>query len=45
VLTRFTSDEQAVVDAALDRAAEAIETAITEGIETAMNRFNPGGER
>jgi len=43
VLTRFTSDEQAVVDAALDRAAEAIETAITEGIETAMNRFNPGG--
>ena len=43
VLTRFTSDEQAVVDAALDRAAEAIETAIAEGIETAMNRFNPGG--
>ncbi|HET6947925.1 MAG TPA: aminoacyl-tRNA hydrolase [bacterium] len=43
VLTPFTSDEQAVVDAALDRAAEAIETAVTEGIETAMNRFNPGG--
>jgi PTH1 family peptidyl-tRNA hydrolase len=43
VLTRFTSDERAVVDAALDRAAEAIETAITEGIETAMNRFNAGG--
>ena len=43
VLTRFTSDERAVVDAALDRAAEAIETAIAEGIETAMNRFNPGG--
>ena len=43
VLTRFTSDEQAVVHAALDRAAEAIETAIAEGIETAMNRFNPGG--
>ena len=43
VLTRFTSDEQAVVDAALDRAAEAIETAIAEGIETAMNRFNAEG--
>ena len=43
VLTRFTSDERAVVDAALDRSAEAIETAITEGIETAMNRFNAGG--
>lgn len=40
VLTRFAPDEAASLDAALDRAAEAIEVAITEGIEVAMNRFN-----
>lgn len=40
VLTRFAPDEAAALDAALDRAAEAIEVAVTQGLGTAMNRFN-----
>lgn len=44
VLTRFTEAEQPAVDAALDRAAEAAEAFVTEGIEKAMNRFNPPGQ-
>jgi len=43
VLTHFTPEEQTVMDAALDRAAGAIETAITEGVGAAMNRFNARG--
>lgn len=40
VLTRFTPDEQAAIDTALDRAAEAIEAVVAEGLERAMSRFN-----
>lgn len=40
VLARFTREEQAVVDEALARAADAVEAWLTEGIDAAMNRFN-----
>ena len=40
VLSRFTPQEAASVEDLLERAARAIETAVGEGIETAMNRFN-----
>ncbi len=33
-------DEREALDAAVERAAEAIETALSEGIEAAMSRFN-----
>lgn len=41
VLTRFSAEEQPVIDAALDRAAEAAAAFVTGGVERAMNRFNP----
>ena len=41
VLGRFGADEQAEIDAALVRAAEAAELFGTETIVTVMNRFNP----
>lgn len=40
VLTRFTGEERPLLEAALDRAASALEVAITEGVEAAMNKFN-----
>jgi PTH1 family peptidyl-tRNA hydrolase len=40
VLSRFTSQETAPVEDLLGRAVQAIETAVGQGIETAMNRFN-----
>lgn len=40
VLTRFTPAEQEALDAALERAAEALETAVGEGVQIAMNRYN-----
>ena len=40
VLTPFTAEERATMDPALERAAEAIETVIREGLQAAMNRFN-----
>lgn len=40
VLTPFSAEERQIMDAALDRAAEAIETALREGLPEAMNRFN-----
>ena len=43
VLTRFTAEEQPMVGEALERAADAVETAVTEGLPAAMNRFNAGG--
>lgn len=42
VLTRFTDQEARTVDAALDRAAEALEVAVRDGLPAAMNRFNAG---
>lgn len=40
VLTRFATDEQDVLNATLDRAAEAVEVSVREGLQAAMNRFN-----
>jgi PTH1 family peptidyl-tRNA hydrolase len=40
VLTTFTDTERASIEPALERAAEAIETVIGEGLQAAMNRFN-----
>jgi PTH1 family peptidyl-tRNA hydrolase len=40
VLSRFSKDERTKVDDAIVRAAEAIETIVTDGIDTAMNRYN-----
>lgn len=40
VLTRPGVDERPVVEAALDRAAEAMEMAVREGPAAAMNRYN-----
>lgn len=44
VLDRFSRSEKAVIDAALDRAAEAVRAWVAEGIEAAMNRFNAHSE-
>jgi PTH1 family peptidyl-tRNA hydrolase len=41
VLGSFTRDERPVVDDAIDRAASAVETWLDEGLQAAMNRFNP----
>ncbi|MBM4109297.1 MAG: aminoacyl-tRNA hydrolase [Phycisphaerae bacterium] len=40
VLSRFGEDERGTVDAAVNRAADAVETFVTQGLATAMNRFN-----
>ena len=41
VLSRFRKDELPIVQTAIDRAADAVETWVSEGSEAAMNRFNP----
>ncbi len=41
VLSRFRKDELSIVQTAIDRAADAVETWASEGSEAAMNRFNP----
>jgi len=40
VLARFEPEERRLVEEAIGRAADAVETFVTEGIEPAMNRFN-----
>lgn len=45
VLAQWTKDEVAQVPALVDRAADAVETWLTEGILTAMNRFNVNDEK
>jgi PTH1 family peptidyl-tRNA hydrolase len=40
VLGRFQAEERPVLNDVLDRALEAIQCAQTEGLPTAMNRFN-----
>jgi PTH1 family peptidyl-tRNA hydrolase len=40
VLSDPTPEERALLDAGVERAIEAIECALTDGIEAAMNRYN-----
>src|SRR5262249_21752932 len=40
VLTRFRKEELALMQEAYERAADAVECALSEGFEMAMNRFN-----
>lgn len=40
VLRDFAPDEKPIIAAAIDKAAEAIQVFVTEGIAVAMNRFN-----
>ena len=42
VLGRFTSEQTDALEPALEKAADAIETFIAEGIEAAMNKHNAG---
>jgi peptidyl-tRNA hydrolase, PTH1 family len=40
VLSRFTTDEQAIIAEALDRAAQATAAWVAQGLEPAMNQYN-----
>ena len=40
VLGRFGPSDRAIIEESIDRAAEAVECWVTDGIEVAMNRFN-----
>lgn len=40
VLSNPTREERAVLEAAIDRACDAVEAIVTEGYDRAMNRFN-----
>jgi len=40
VLTKFAASERAMIDAVLDRAAEAIDVAVAQGLAAAMNQVN-----
>lgn len=45
VLGRFEPDEREIVEAAVLRAAEAVELFVTDGIERVMNAFNAANEK
>jgi PTH1 family peptidyl-tRNA hydrolase len=40
VLSKFPANERDIVDRAIGRAADAVETFVSDGIHAAMNRFN-----
>jgi PTH1 family peptidyl-tRNA hydrolase len=40
VLARFDVDERALIEEAIERAADAAETFVTDGLPVAMNRYN-----
>jgi PTH1 family peptidyl-tRNA hydrolase len=44
VLSKFPPDERAVVNDAIARAADAVETFVSDGLHAAMNRFNATNE-
>jgi len=41
VLSPFSAEELAAVEAAMDRAVEALHCMVVEGLDAAMNRYNP----
>ena len=43
VLSKFGRNELEPIAQGIDRAADAVETAVSQGFELAMNRFNPAG--
>lgn len=45
VLSRFTDSDRSLLDVAVQESADAIETWICEGLQTAMNRFNRPNEQ
>ena len=44
VLSRFPAGERDIVDRAVARAADAVETYVADGLHLAMNRFNAEGD-
>jgi len=44
VLSKFPPVERPIVEAAIGRAADAVETFLQEGVHVAMNRFNAPGD-
>jgi peptidyl-tRNA hydrolase, PTH1 family len=44
VLSKFLPSERDVVERAVGRAADAVETFVSDGLQVAMNRFNVAGE-
>jgi peptidyl-tRNA hydrolase, PTH1 family len=44
VLSKFPRSEREIVDRAIARAADAVDTFVTEGLHVAMNRFNASDE-
>ena len=40
VLARFDADEREEMEAAIERAADAVETYVEDGVDRMMNRFN-----
>ena len=44
VLSQFAMSEQPIVQEAVQRAADAVETFVNDGLQTAMNRFNVAGD-
>ena len=45
VLGRFSKSEREAIEPALERAADAVETWLTEGVTAAMNRYNGPADR
>jgi peptidyl-tRNA hydrolase len=45
VLSTFGRDEREVIDRAIRRAADAVETFVAEGMAVTMNRFNMAGDK
>jgi PTH1 family peptidyl-tRNA hydrolase len=44
VLSKFSASEREIVERAVSRAADAVETFVSEGLQVAMNRFNVAGD-
>jgi peptidyl-tRNA hydrolase len=40
VLSKFPASEREIVERAVNRAADAVETFVSDGLQVAMNRFN-----